>query len=80
MRAKESSFAAPFHIIHRPKPLNHPRNQSRNCQCPMKKISELFSDEDKKQLSYLGSNLSRPNTPFEEEVQRILDAEETSQG
>ena len=33
---------------------------------PMKKISELFSDEEKKQLSYLGSNLSRPNTPFEE--------------
>jgi hypothetical protein len=42
----------------------------------MKKISELFSDEEKKQLSYLGSTLSRPNTPFEEEVQRILDAEE----
>jgi hypothetical protein len=44
----------------------------------MKKVSELFSDEEKKHLSYLGSMLSRPNTPFEEKVQRILDAAETS--
>ena len=44
---------------------------------PMKKISDLFTDEEKKQLSYLGSMLSRPNTPFEEEVQRIIDADLT---
>jgi len=44
----------------------------------MKKVSDLFTDEEKKHLSYLGSMLSRPNTPFEEEVQRILDAEKDS--
>jgi hypothetical protein len=44
----------------------------------MKKISELLSDEEKKHLRYLGSMLSRPNTPFEEEeVQSILDAEDS---
>jgi hypothetical protein len=40
----------------------------------MKEISDLFTDEEKKQLSYLGSMLSRPNTSFEEEVQRVIDA------
>jgi hypothetical protein len=38
-------------------------------------IQGRFSDEEKRQLSYLGSMLSRPNAPFEEEVQEILDAE-----
>ena len=36
-------------------------------------IKDKFSDEEKKRLSYLGSMLSRPNTPFDDEVQRILD-------
>jgi hypothetical protein len=44
----------------------------------MSKMYDLFSDEEKKQLSYLGSMLSRSNTPFEEEVQRIIDADLTS--
>jgi hypothetical protein len=44
----------------------------------MKKISELFSGEEKKHLSYLGSILSRPNTPFEQAIQDILDAAEES--
>jgi len=43
-------------------------------QSSMSKISDLFSDEEKKHLNYLGSMLSRPNTPFEEEVQRVIDA------
>jgi hypothetical protein len=41
---------------------------------PMKKISDLFTDEEKKQLSYLGSMLRREPTEEEAEMQRILDA------
>jgi len=37
----------------------------------MKKISDLFTDEEKKQLSYLGSMLYQEPT---EEQQRFLDA------
>jgi hypothetical protein len=51
-----------------------PATQSGSLQSPMSKMYDLFSDEEKKQLSYLGSMLSRPNTPFEEEVQRVIDA------
>ena len=40
----------------------------------MKKISELFTDEERKQLSYLGSMLRREPTGEEAEHQRILDA------
>jgi hypothetical protein len=54
-----------------------PKTKAAAANVPMKKVSELFTDEEKKQLSYLGSMLSRPNTPFEEEVQRILDAEDS---
>ena len=38
----------------------------------MKKISELFSDEEKKHLSYLGSMLRREPTQEEQEIQMIL--------
>jgi hypothetical protein len=37
------------------------------------KISDLFSDEEKKQLSYLGSMLHQEPTQEEEEQQRALD-------
>ena len=40
----------------------------------MKKISDLFSDEEKVQLSYLGSMLHQEPTDEEQEQQRILDA------
>jgi hypothetical protein len=40
----------------------------------MSKISDLFSDEEKKQLGYLGSMLRREPTGEEAEQQRILDA------
>jgi hypothetical protein len=40
----------------------------------MKKTSDLFTDEEKKQLSYLGSMLRRESTEEEQEQQRILDA------
>jgi hypothetical protein len=40
----------------------------------MKKISDLFTDEEKKQLSYLGSMLHQEPTEEEQEQQRILDA------
>ena len=39
----------------------------------MKKISDLFTDEEKKQLSYLGSMLHQEPTEEEEETQRVLD-------
>jgi len=71
MGAKESSFVALFHIIQR---LKCPRNQSSSLQGPMKKISDLFTDEEKKQLSYLGSMLHQEPTEEEQEQQRILDA------
>lgn len=38
----------------------------------MKKISDPFSDEEKKQLSYLGSMLRREPTEEEKETQRVL--------
>jgi hypothetical protein len=41
---------------------------------PNEKISDLFTDEEKKQLSYLGSMLHQEPTEEEEEQQRILDA------
>ena len=40
----------------------------------MKKISDLFTDEEKEQLSYLGSMLHQEPTQEEQEQQRILDA------
>ena len=40
----------------------------------MKKLSDLFTEEEKKQLSYLGSMLRREPTEEEAEQQRILDA------
>jgi len=40
----------------------------------MKKISNLFTDEEKARLSYLGSMLHQEPTEEEEEQQRILDA------
>jgi hypothetical protein len=48
--------------------------QSAKLQSPMKKISDLFTDEEKKQLSYLGSMLHQEPTEEEAEQQRILDA------
>jgi hypothetical protein len=39
----------------------------------MKKISDMFTDEEKKHLSYLGSMLRREPTEEEKETQRILD-------
>ena len=41
---------------------------------PMKKVSDLFTDEEKKQLSYLGSMLRREPTKEEQETQMILEA------
>jgi hypothetical protein len=38
----------------------------------MKKISDLFTDEEKKQLSYLGSMLHQEPTEEEEEQQKDL--------
>ena len=40
---------------------------------PMKKISDLITDEEKKHLSYLGSMLRREPTSEEQEQQQILD-------
>jgi hypothetical protein len=40
----------------------------------MRKTSNLFSDEEKKQLSYLGSMLRREPTKEEAEQRRILEA------
>ena len=40
----------------------------------MKKLSDLFTDEEKKQLSYLASMLHQEPTEEEQEQQRILDA------
>ena len=34
---------------------------------------DKFNAEERGHLNYLGSMLSRPNAPFEDEVQRILD-------
>jgi len=63
-----------FHIIHRgDKRLKRARNQSARLQSLMKKISDLFTDEEKKQLSYLGSMLHRKPTEEEAEQQKILD-------
>src|SRR5438105_15442327 len=56
------------------KRLKRPRNQSASLQNPMKKISDLLTDEKRKQLSYLGSMLRREPTEEEAEQQRILDA------
>jgi hypothetical protein len=36
-------------------------------QTPMKKISDLFTDEEKKQLSFLGSMLHQEPTQQEQE-------------
>jgi len=38
---------------------------------PNKKISDLFTDEEKEQLSYLGSMLHQEPTQQEQEQQRI---------
>jgi len=46
-----------FHIIHRGAPLERARNQRASLQSPMKKKSDLFTDEEKRQLSYFGSML-----------------------
>jgi hypothetical protein len=42
----------------------------------MSKISDLFSDEEKKQLSYLGSVLRREPTQEEEDFQKMVEAME----
>jgi hypothetical protein len=55
-------------------PTRIPRNQSAGDRCPMKKIFALFGDEERKQLSYLGSMLRREPSEEEEEQHRILDA------
>ncbi len=39
----------------------------------MEKLSDLFTDEEKKQLSYLGSMLRQELTEEEAEQQRVLD-------
>ena len=39
---------------------------------PMKKISDLFSDEEKKQLSYLGSMLRREPTSVVYKIRVVL--------
>jgi hypothetical protein len=53
--------------------LERSRNQSGSNRSPMKRISDLFTDEEKKQLSYLGSMLRREPTSEEQEQQQILD-------
>jgi hypothetical protein len=42
----------------------------------MKNVRDQFSDQEKSQLSYLGSMLGRPNTPEEQELEDILEASE----
>ena len=42
----------------------------------MSKISDLFSDEEKKQLSYLGSMLHQEPTEEEQDFQKMIDAVE----
>jgi hypothetical protein len=42
----------------------------------MKKSSDLFTDEEKKQLSYLGSMFRREPTQEEEDFQKMVDAVE----
>jgi hypothetical protein len=56
------------------RPLEVPETKAVAAKGPMKKISDLFTDEEKKQLSYLGSMLRREPTKEEAEQQRILDA------
>jgi len=62
-----------FHIIRRrDKRLEFPGIQSDARQNQMKKISDLFTDEEKAQLSYLGSILHQEPTEEEEEQQKDL--------
>jgi hypothetical protein len=42
----------------------------------MKNLHEQFSDEEKQQLSYLGSMMGRPNTPEEQQIEDIWAAME----
>jgi 2-hydroxy-3-keto-5-methylthiopentenyl-1-phosphate phosphatase len=42
----------------------------------MKNLRDEFNDEEKSQLSYLGSMLGRPNTPEEQQIEDIWDAME----
>jgi hypothetical protein len=53
-----------------------PENQSASLQSPMKKISNLFTDEEKKHLSYLGSMLRSEPSAEEAETQEIYNAVE----
>jgi hypothetical protein len=52
-------------------PLSVPETKVAATKGPMKKV--LFSDEEKKQLSYLRSMLHQEPTEEEEETQRVLD-------
>jgi hypothetical protein len=45
----------------------------------MKEISDLFAEEEKKYLSYLGSILHQEPTEEEQEQRRILDAMDSSE-
>jgi hypothetical protein len=63
-----------FHRIDRAaKPLKHRASRSDAGQNEMKKISDLFTDEEKEQLSYLGSMLHQEPTEEEQKQQRIID-------
>jgi hypothetical protein len=42
----------------------------------MSETTDKFTKEEQDHLSYLGSMLSRPNDPMEEELERILEAQE----
>jgi hypothetical protein len=48
-------------------PVSIPATKAVAAKVPMKKVSDLFSDEENKQLSYLGSMLRRE--PSEEKAE-----------
>ena len=42
-------------------------------------VKEQFSPEEREDLNYVGSMLSRPNTPFEQAVEDALAGEEVKE-
>jgi hypothetical protein len=63
--------------------LQHAGPKFRNVAQTKKRVkvnpSEKFTKEEKENLSYLGSMLSRPNDEQEELIERMLESEERGQ-
>jgi hypothetical protein len=57
-------------------PLSVPETKAAATEGPMKKISDLFTDEEREQLSYLGSMLHQEPAEEEEDFQKMVDAVE----